>query len=151
MSAQTTCSSTDIDQDDDGLIEICDLEGLDAIRHQPDGTGYKASADATIVTTGCRSGGCDGYELTRSLDFNNDANYRTIANKTTWTTGNGWLPIGTFSAKFNGNGHTIANLMINRSSAGNAGLFGGTSREITNLGVLNVNIIGNSFSRWFSR
>ena len=145
VSAQTTCSSTDIDQDDDGLIEICDLEGLDAIRHQPDGTGYKASADATRVTTGCRSGGCDGYELTRSLDFNNDANYRTIANKTTWTTGNGWLPIGTFSAKFNGNGHTIANLMINRSSDGNAGLFGNTSGAITNLGMLNVNIIGNSF------
>ena len=59
VSAQTTCSSADIDQDDDGLIEICDLEGLDAIRHQPDGTGYKASADATRVTTGCRSGGCD--------------------------------------------------------------------------------------------
>ena len=144
VSAQTTCSSDDIDRDDDGLIEICDLEGLNAIRHQPDGTGYKASADATIVTTGCRSGGCDGYELTRSLDFNNNANYRTIANKTTWTTGNGWLPIGTFSAKFNGNGHAIANLMINRSSAGNAGLFGNTSGAITNLGVLNVNIIGFS-------
>ena len=144
--AQTTCSSTDIDQDDDGLIEICDLEGLNAIRHQPDGTGYKATAGATRVTTGCPSDGCDGYELTRSLDFNNNANYRTIANKTTWTTGNGWLPIGTFSAKFNGNSHTIANLMINRSSAGNAGLFGrtGTSAEIANLGVINVNIIGFS-------
>ena len=144
VSAQTTCSSDDIDRDNDGLIEICDLEGLNAIRHQPDGTGYKASADATIVTTGCRSGGCDGYELTRSLDFNNDASYRNTANKTTWTTGNGWLPIGTFSAKFNGNGHTIANLMINRSSADNAGLFGDTSGAITNLGVLNVNIIGRS-------
>ena len=146
VSAQTTCSSDDIDQDDDGLIEICDLEGLNAIRHQPDGTGYKASADATIVTTGCPPGGCDGYELTRSLDFNNDASYRNTANKTTWTTGNGWLPIGTFSAKFNGNSHAIANLMINRSSAddGDAGLFGNTSGAITNLGVLNVNIIGRS-------
>ena len=39
----TSCDPTDIDQDDDGLIEICDLEGLNAMRHQLDGTGYKAS------------------------------------------------------------------------------------------------------------
>ena len=49
-----------------------------------------------------------------------------------------------FSAKFNGNGHAIANLMINRNSANGVGLFGDTSGGITNLGVLNVNIIGFS-------
>ena len=138
----------DIDKDGDGLIEICYLEGLNAIRHQSDGTGYKASADATKITDGCPSDGCTGYELTRSLDFNNNASYRDTANKTTWTMGNGWQPIRTeaspFTAIFNGNGHTIAHLMINRRSADEAGLFGGTSGEITNLGVLNVNIIGGS-------
>ena len=77
----------DIDKDNNGLIEICDLEGLNAMRHQLDGTGYKANADATEITDGCPSDGCTGYELTRNLDFNNNASYRAIANRTTWTTG----------------------------------------------------------------
>ena len=113
VSAQTTCSSTDIDQDDDGLIEICDLEGLNAMRNNRSGSG--------TMEQGCPTDGCTGYELTRSLDFNNDASYRTIANKTTWTTGDGFEPIGVFgggrgfSATFNGNGYTISNLYINRN------------------------------------
>ena len=40
--AQTApCTLSDIDQDDDGLIEICDVEGLNAIRYQMEGTGYR--------------------------------------------------------------------------------------------------------------
>ena len=65
----------DIDKNNNGLIEICDLEGINAIRYQLDGTGYTASSGATKITTGCRSGGCKGYELTRSLNFTNDASY----------------------------------------------------------------------------
>ena len=30
--------ATDIDQDDDGLIELCDLNALDAVRYQLDGS-----------------------------------------------------------------------------------------------------------------
>ena len=71
----------DIDDDNDGLIEIRYLEELDAIRHQPDGTGYKASASASRITTGCPLvrgvERCRGYELVRDLDFNNDESYRT--------------------------------------------------------------------------
>ena len=141
----------DIDKDNNGLIEICDLEGLNAIRHQPDGTGYKASADATKITDGCPSGGCTGYELTRNLDFNNNASYRAIANRTTWTTGDGWEPIGEsssdlFNATFNGNGYTISNLMINRSSTDGIGLFGytGSNSDISAVGLLNVDISGQN-------
>ena len=45
----------DIDKDDDGLIEICDLEGLDEMRYQLDGMGYKTTDSETVVpiTTGC--------------------------------------------------------------------------------------------------
>ena len=45
--------ATDIDQDKDGLIELCDVDALDAIRYQLDGTGYRASFDAVKITAGC--------------------------------------------------------------------------------------------------
>ena len=102
----------DIDKDGDGLIEICDLEGLSEIRYQLDGSSYITSADATTITQGCPRAGCLGYELVKDLDFKADASYRTTSNKVTWTKGDGWLPIGSlsnpFSAVFEGNGHTIA-------------------------------------------
>ena len=73
------CNSLNIDLDKDGLIEICDLEGLNAIRYQLDGSGYRASAAGTRTTAGCAIDGCNGYELTRDLDFNNNASYRNAA------------------------------------------------------------------------
>ena len=143
------CDPMDIDQDGDGLIEICDLEGLSAMRYQIDGTGYKASRSSARVTTGCPATGCKGYELLRNLDFNVSSSYRNVANKTTWTTGTGWEPIGTedspFNAIFNANKYSISNLMINRPSANNVGLFGelGRSASIENVGLINVNVTGS--------
>ena len=141
---------TDVDQDDDGLIEICDLEGLDAIRHQLDGTGYTASIGTMKITNGCPPSGCNGYELTRNLDFVDDNSYRLATNKAryivTTATDVGWQPIGNsasvfFSATLEGNGYTISNLMINSTSTRFMGLFGYTKNsEINNLGLLNVNI-----------
>ena len=139
----------DIDKDGDGLIEICDLEGLNEIRFQLDGSGYTTGTSAMgamKITTGCPNDRCIGYELTSGLDFMDDNSYRTIANKVTWTMGDGWQPIGTFNATFNGNGYTISNLMINRSDTNNVGLFSRTasSARITNLGLLNVAITGQN-------
>ena len=37
-------STVDIDKDGDGLIELCDLEGINEMRYQLDGSGYKTSA-----------------------------------------------------------------------------------------------------------
>ena len=139
----------DIDKDGDGLIEVCDLEGLSEMRYQLDGSGYTASADATKITQGCPRAGCRGYELVKDLDFNADTSYRTTSNKVTWTTGSGWVPIGSnsnrFSGVFEGNGHTIAHLYIN-SSINNAGLFVVTAdtAQINNLKLSDVNINGKS-------
>jgi len=46
----------DVDDDNDGLIEICRLEGLDAIRYSADSTssggiGYKTSYDNVAANT----------------------------------------------------------------------------------------------------
>ena len=65
--------------------------------------------------------------------------------------GSGFIPIGgDFSTRFeggyDGNGHKISNLKINRASAYSVGLFGFvySGVEIKNLGVENVNITGGS-------
>jgi len=63
-------------------------------------------------------------------------------------TGQGWEPIGTpdipFTGTFDGNGHTISNLFINRGDDSRIGLFGsvGVSGSILNLGLVNVNVRG---------
>ena len=60
----------------------------------------------------------------------------------------GWLPIdASYSMKvmdFNGNGHTIKNLYINRPNTDNVGLFGyaRTNGNIYDLNLENVNIVG---------
>ena len=154
VGAKAVCDDDDRDNDDDGLIELCHLEDVDAMRHQPDGSGYKESDDDDDdkITTGCKSGGCIGYELVRDLDFDDDDSYESTSTnnvKVNWTTGEGWQPIGTSSENFNsifeGNGHTISNLMINKPNTDDVGLFGKTSdsSKISNIGLLNVQIDGN--------
>ena len=132
----------DIDKDDDGLIEIDDLEGINAMRYQSDGIAYRADDEAIKITTGCPESGCNGYELTRDLDFNDNASYRDATNKQTWTTQPGWPPIVDFNSTFNGNGHTIANLYIDKG-ARNIGLFGtvGGDGTINDVGLLALKIV----------
>ncbi|MBC6414075.1 MAG: cadherin-like beta sandwich domain-containing protein [Chromatiales bacterium] len=143
-------ATIDIDKDGDGLIELCDLEGLDAIRHQLEGNGYRVGSNIDIITTGCPERGCRGYELVQSLDFEDADSYRSGRINTAWTTGAGWLPIGSrdqpFNAVFEGNGHTISNLTIVKSSISNIGLFGliDSNSKITNLGLLNVDNTGDN-------
>ncbi len=154
-----SCNTADIvDDDSNGLIEICYLEDLDAMRFVLDGSGYQANSEATMSTTGCPNNVCTGYELVRDLDFNKDHHYSTTAsrmiNQIRWTTGEGWEPVGSepmrpaldddFTGDFEGNDFTISNLMINRE-INQIGLFGYTGRgaEIANVGLLNVNTTGN--------
>ena len=64
-----------------------------------------------------------------------------------WASGEGWFPIGNFDAeggyrgKFDGNGHTISNLTINRPEAEYQGLFGCLGHGAI---VRNLNIVGGS-------
>ena len=144
----------DADTDDDGLIEICDLEDLDAMRYQLDGSGYRASRTAPLFNAGCDDDGdqggiCRGYELVRSLDFEAPDSYISGSINREWTEGLGWQPIGeslrAFSGYFEANGFAIINLYINRPTD-NIALIRNTapSALINNLILLQIDIRGQS-------
>jgi len=69
---------------------------------------------------------------------------------TSWDSGAGFSPIGNynygaFMGSYDGNGHTIDSLYINRNSTNYIGLFGYTSFAVVkNLGVVDANITGGN-------
>ena len=146
-----TMAKADVDDDDDGLIEICNLDGLDHIRHNLAGTSYKDSSSATGVQCGASSDAdCEGYELVKDLDFedNTDAGYD--ATRIDGAGGAGWPPIGYstngFTGAFEGGGYVIKNLYVRVSTGGKwAGLFARISPggEVRNLGVEGVSVTGS--------
>lgn len=113
---------TDYDLDDDGLIEINDLNDLDQIRHESDShmlqgyTLYGSSAGCPESVDPEITSGCFGYELTEDLDFDTNQDGKLDRNDAYWNEGKGWNPIGdsskTFNAIFEGNGHALKNLYI---------------------------------------
>ncbi len=163
------------DTDDDGLIEISTLAQLDAMRHDLNGDGrpttdgapaYAAAfRNVTRVVCGARSNGeCEGYELMADLDFfdtngdgqvdmdddtNGDGQVDAEDNTTYWNAGAGWMPIGAgsnwFETTFEGNGYTISNLFVDRSSTNKVGLFGlaGASSAIRRVGLLDIRVTGD--------
>ena len=87
------------------------------------------------------------------------ANYALGANvnasaAASWNLGAGFLPLGTdslglvqnlglgFAGKFDGLGHVISNLSINRTLSSNVGLFGYSSGRVANVGLVNASITG---------
>ena len=137
-------AATDVDDDNDGLIEICDLNGLDHVRYNLAGTSYKASSSATANTTGCPTAGCKGYELTKDLDFtvSTATGYNEVWTADDPAAGKGWPPIGGrlgFEGEFEGNGHVIKNLHINNGTdtGQNIGFFSIIFRDakVRNLGL----------------
>ena len=117
---------------------------------------YKLSSAATSSYT--------GYELRNNLDFEDADGDGTADDKSIWAEGasgagvpdavaEGWVPIGDnstssdasrFTATFDGSGHTISNLYINRPSTTDVGLFGslGTGSNVRNLGIVGGSLTG---------
>ncbi len=89
--------TSDIDIDDDRLIEICNATDLSYMRNDLDGSHMHNGTSST--NTGCPSGGCMGYELGADIALQGE-----------------WMKVGTnsnpFTAIFDGNGYTISGLMI---------------------------------------
>ena len=148
----------DADSDGDGLIEIYTAEMLHNIRYNLAGTSYKTSAGSVGNSSGCPASGCNGYELTQSLNFDKDGDGTTWSGDSTngytldagdnasphfIVADGGWEPIGSstnaaFNAIFEGNGHTITGLAISRNER-DIGMFGstGANAEIRNIGLNN--------------
>lgn len=92
----------------------------------------------------------DLAKIGKVSDFPLSGNYILLNNLdlniSPYNIGEGWLPIGTetnsFTGNFNGNGHIIENLYINRPDMANVGLFGHTSGSIIEkVGIKNGNVI----------
>ena len=119
---------------------------------------YKLSSAATSPYT--------GYELMNNLDFEDANGDGTADDKSIWAEGasgagvsgavaEGWAPIGYhnsstdrayYTATFDGRGHTISNLYINRSGTRYVGLFGvlGTEGNVRNLGIEGGSVTGRN-------
>jgi hypothetical protein len=76
------------------------------------------------------------YALTADIDASETA---------TWWDGAGFAPRDLHAAVFDGNGHTITGLHINRPSESDVGLFGAVSgrSEIRDVGLVGGSVIGN--------
>ncbi len=141
---------TDADADSDGLLDISSLDQLNAMRYELAGLSFKTSIDSVGDSSGCpvrlhkgrMTRNCLGYALQNDLDFDSNSDGFIDGNDSYWNAGEGWLPVGTavigdeFSATFDGQGHLIRNLFIDRPEDSNIGLFGGIrGAEIVELGL----------------
>ena len=145
-------TGADHDADNDGLIEIDSLAKLNAVRWDLDGDGVASSGNetsyaATFAGTvamehmGCpdsdsdAAGDCAGYELTADLDFDTNGD-GAVDSSDAYPN---WTPVGgSYSATFEGNGHTISRLTID--TTGSAGLFNTVSGTVRSLGLADVDL-----------
>jgi hypothetical protein len=84
------------------------------------------------------------YVLTANLDANSTG-YSTYAGPTA-NNNTGWIPLSTFTGTFDGDGHSISDLVIYRN-ANRQGLFGNNSGTVENLSVLAVSVEVHTGSR----
>ena len=142
--ASVSYAHADVDIDNDGLIEISTLQQLDLMRYDLAGTSLNGDS------TGCPVTGCNGYELVADLDFDTNGNGIADAGDLFWNAGEGWDPVGIdlsnqFTARFNGNGHSISNLWIDTAYKDSAALFGYVaSNSIDNLTFISPKVVGSN-------
>ena len=124
----TGCRDRDEDLDDNNnrLIEVHTLDELALLRDDLNGDGADDGRIGEITAmgnAGCPSSGCLGYELNRSLNFNDAGSYATGSGNmdTFGQPASGWKPIGScssdtscssYTGTFDGNGHSITDLLI---------------------------------------
>ena len=146
------------DNDANRLIDIVNLDQLNAVRYDLNGDGipsdelaYWQAFPGGRPGMGC-PGGCVGYELTVSLDFANPESYLVGVVSTEWVEagGGGWRPLGTdaepFSAILEGNDNSITGLRLQHAGALPSGLIGATNHDsqVKNLELVAVRVQGGS-------
>ena len=96
------------------------------MRHDSNGDGsstvqeYLDALGSPLPNSGCPST-CKGYELTANLDFDTNGDGSVDSSDDYYNGGSGWDPLGdgtnAFNTNFYGNGHTISNLRVDRSTS----------------------------------
>ena len=136
----TVGGNTDYDTDNDRLIDIDSAAKLNAVRWDLNGdgevdaaanqAGYTSAFADAMSGMGCPSAGCIGYELTADVDLAGYSNWTPIGDRT-----------NAYTAVFEGNGRTVANLTID-SSADYLGLFAslGSTAAVRNLRLVDARI-----------
>ena len=133
----------DYDADNDGFIEVSTANQLQAIRHDPTGTGIATASKYVLAfpnkaeRMGCPPPSCLGYELANDIDWPRNLN---------------WVPIGrrpdaAYGGDFNGNGHKIRNLKVDKANLEYVGLFGALGEDTTveNVTLEGVNLFGKVY------
>ena len=146
-----------------------DLDGNGSVA-SGDQSNYSAAFSNAVAGMGCdfdhdkdinTANRCVGYEMIADLDFDTDGDDdvdEMDAEGAYWNGGTGWQPIAhdtdttneqvfdgsAMTATFEGNGHTISNLYINRGATDFVGLFGvlGSSGSVRGVGLKSVNVTG---------
>jgi hypothetical protein len=111
-----------------------------------------------VIFAGGEGSAANPYQVATVEQLNNvryhlykDFQQTADINLSSYNTGSGWEPIGNNSSKFDGtfdgNGYTISNLTIERST-NNVGLFGatGVNAKIQNVKLENTNVTGNWYT-----
>jgi len=121
------------------------------------GTGFLTinGNDYTVITDlGAESDDLTGTSTLQGMAYGgNSSGYFALGSTidatdtSGWNYGEGFVPVGTggysFTGTFDGLGHTISNLTINRPSFDNQGLFGNTNgATLRNVGLTAVNVTG---------
>ena len=144
--------------DNDGLIDIRNLDQLNAIRYDLDGDGllitnieaYNAAFPRpSSGSMGCPNDACSGYELAASLSFDTNGNGQIDQGDQYWERR---TRLGTHRCTqrtlqrhlFDGGGFTISDLFIHRPSSSHNGLFGAADAgsNIRQVRLASVNVTG---------
>ena len=112
-----------------------------------------AVVNYTVITSLGTAGSTTGTDL-QGIDGALTSNFALGANidasaASTWNSGAGFSPLGIanqYTGTFDGLGHVVSNLSINRSGTSNVGLFGvANSATFRNVGVINSSIRGQTY------
>ncbi|MFP6849988.1 MAG: MBG domain-containing protein [Pseudomonas sp.] len=127
---------------------------VDIVRSTLFAGGFGTQNDAYTITSWQQlaninqvlSGGYT-FSLSNNLD-QNSSGYATLASATA-NAGAGWNPLGNFANRFTGTfdglGHTLSGLVINRSDTDSVGLFGatGSGSVIRDIGLVGGSVLGS--------
>jgi len=113
----------------------------------------------TVISSPGAAGSTTATDL-QGMSGNLTLNYALGGNigatpTSSWNAGAGFAPVGPdsvspFTGSFDGLGHTISNLTINRPGEVNLGLFGYTTGGTTGAAIRNVGLVGGSVSGYGS-